>query len=70
MELMNAIPLLLLILIGLMLSLVAWGVLRLRRRPVDDAIPETDNWILVGLLVLGVLGFVVFLAYLMLGIGI
>jgi len=69
MELMNAIPLLLLILIGLMLSLVAWGVLRLRRRTVDDALPETDNSILVGLLVLGVLGLVVFLAYLMLGVG-
>jgi len=69
MELMNAIPLLLLILIGLMLGLVAWGVLRLRRRTVDDALPETDNSILVGLLVLGVLGLVVFLAYLMLGVG-
>jgi uncharacterized membrane protein len=69
MKLMNAIPLLLLILVGLMLSLVAWGVLRLRQRAVDDALPETDNLILVGLLVLGVLAFAVFLAYLMLGIG-
>ena len=69
MKLMNAIPLLLLILVGLMLSLVAWGVLRLRQRAVDDAVPEADNFILAGLLVLGVLAFVVFLAYLMLGVG-
>jgi hypothetical protein len=70
MKLMSAIPLLLLILVGLMLGLVAWGVLRLRRRAVDDVLPDTDNFVLMGLLVLGVLAFGVFLAYLLLGLGV
>ena len=65
---MNAIPLLLLVLVGFMLGLVAWGVLRLRRRAVDDAFLDTDNRILVGLLVLGVLALGVFLTYLLLGL--
>ena len=68
MKLMSAIPLLLLVLVGFMLGLVAWGVLRLRRRAVDDAFLDTDNRILVGLLVLGVLALGAFLTYLVLGL--
>jgi uncharacterized BrkB/YihY/UPF0761 family membrane protein len=69
MKLLSAIPLLLTVLVGFMLGLVAWGVLRLRHRTVDDAFLDTDNRILVGLLVLGVLALGAFLTYLLLGLG-
>lgn len=68
MKLVNAIPLLLLGLVGLVLVLVAWGVLGFRHRA-EDAFLETDNRILVGLLVLSILAFGAFLTYLLLGFG-
>jgi hypothetical protein len=68
MELTNAVPLLLVVLVGFMLSLVAWGILRLRHRAVDDAFLDSDNGILVGLLALGVVALGLFLAYLLLGL--
>ena len=66
MQFMSAIPLMISGLTGLLLGLVAWGSLRLRR-PRKDAPMETDDDVLLGLLVLAAFSLGAFLTYLLLG---
>jgi hypothetical protein len=49
----SAIPLLLSVLIGLLLGLLAWGLLRIRHRTDGDAVMESRDDVLLGLLALG-----------------
>jgi hypothetical protein len=69
MKLSTAIPLLLSVLLGLVLSLVVWGVVRLRRRTVGDRSWDAESGLLLGLLLLGVFALGVFLTYVLLGLG-
>jgi hypothetical protein len=69
MRLSTVIPLLLSVLLVLVLSLVAWGVVRLRRRAVGDTPWDAESGLLLGLLLLGVFALGVFLTYVLLGLG-
>jgi hypothetical protein len=69
MKLSTTIPLLLSVLLGLMLGLVAWGVVRLRRRGVENRAWDTESGLLLGLLLLGIFALGVFLTYVLLELG-
>jgi hypothetical protein len=65
-QFMSAIPLMISVLTGLLLGLVTWGLLRLRRSR-KDAPMETDDDVLLGLLALAAFSLGAFLTYLLLG---
>jgi hypothetical protein len=69
MKLMSVIPLLLSVLVGLVLGLMAWNILRLRRRAADDGPVDTGNGLLLGLLILGAVALGMFLTYVLVGLG-
>jgi len=62
------IPLLLSILVGLVLGLVTWGLLRLRRQE-DDSQAASPDGALLGLLALAAFALGAFLTYALLGLG-
>ncbi len=64
----HPIPLLLIILVGLLLGLVAWGFLRVRGRGDGDALMMLRDDVLLGLLALAAFTLGVFLAYILLGL--
>jgi hypothetical protein len=68
MELFGTIPLVISILVGFLLGLVTVGLLRVRRRPVDDSLPESSDVLLLGLLVLAAFAMGIFLTYILLGL--
>lgn len=63
------IPLFLSVYVGLLLGLVAWGYLRVRRSEFGDIIAGTWDGALLELLVLAVFTTGIFLAYVVLDIG-
>ena len=65
----RAIPILLSILVGLLISAVAWEILRSRSRQNNDATLETSDGLLLGLLVLAALVSSIFAAYILLRAG-
>jgi hypothetical protein len=69
MKLMSVIPLLLSVLVGLVLGLMAWNILHLRRRAADDSPVDTGNGLLLGLLILGALALGMFLTYVLVDLG-
>ena len=66
---MQAIPVLLAILVGLLFGLLTWGFLRMRGREAGDALISVRDDMLVGLLVLAAFALGVFLTYMMIAIG-
>ena len=67
--LMQAIPVLLAILVGLLFVLLAWGFLRMRRQDVREALLGTGDAVLAGLLVLAAFALGVFLTYMVIALG-
>jgi hypothetical protein len=65
---MYAIPVLLVILVGLLFSLLVWGLLRTRRYKAEAMVGAGDD-VLTGLLVLAAFALGVFLAYMAISIG-
>jgi len=65
----HAIPLLLSVLIGLLLGLMTWTLLRLRTHPAKDAPIRSSDDLYIGLLVLAILAVGAFLIYVFLGLG-
>jgi len=65
----QVVPLLLGVLVGLLLSLVAWGFFRSRRHKMSDALMEARGDVLVGFLVLAAFALGVFLIYILIGPG-
>ncbi len=65
----QAIPLLLSVLVGLVLGLVAWGFLRYRSQTADDDLTGTRSDVLLGLLVLAAFALGAFTTYVLLGLG-
>lgn len=65
MSFVHAIPLLLSVLLGLVLGLVVWGLMRSRQEP-GNAL-EMRNDVLVGLLTLAAFALGVFLTYILMG---
>jgi hypothetical protein len=65
----QVVPLLLGVLVGLLLSLVAWGFFRSRRHRVGDALMEGRGDVLVGFLILAAFALGVFLIYVLIGPG-
>ena len=63
----NAIPILLCVLVGAVLSLVAWGLQRSRTHVVGDAVMGARGDVLLGLLVLAAFALGVFLTYVLIG---
>ncbi len=63
----HAIPLLLSILVGLVLGLMAWELLRYRKQALDITQMGTRNDLLLGLLVLAAFGLGVFTTYILIG---
>jgi hypothetical protein len=66
---MQAIPVLLAILVGLLSALLAWGVLRLRGRKAQEALIGTGDAVLTSLLVFAAFALGVFLTYVVIVIG-
>jgi hypothetical protein len=66
MSLMHTVPLLLSILVGLLLGLVTWGFLRIRRHTADDDLVETRDEILFGMLAFAVFSLGAFVTYVLL----
>jgi len=62
----HKIPMLLSVLVGLLLSLIVWGVLRARRHEAGGSLMGTWDNLLLGLLVLAGFGLGAFLTYLLL----
>ena len=67
--LMQAIPILLAILVGLLFALVAWGFLRLRGQEAGETLIGTSDVVLTGLLVLAAFALGVFLTYMIVAFG-
>jgi NhaP-type Na+/H+ or K+/H+ antiporter len=65
---MGPIPLLLSILVGLVLGLVTWGVLRLRRQR-DESQSTSPDGVLLALFALAAFALGAFLTYALLGLG-
>jgi len=63
----HAIPLLLSVLVGLVLGLVALGLLRYRSQASDDSLMGTRNDLLLGLLVLAAFALGAFVTYILIG---
>jgi hypothetical protein len=66
---MQAIPVLLAILMGLLFGLLAWGLLRMRGREAGEALVGVRDDVLIGLLVLAAFALGVFLTYMVIAIG-
>jgi hypothetical protein len=66
---MQAIPVLLAILVGLLFGLLTWGFLRVRGREAGDASIGIRDDVLLGLLVLAAFSLGVFLTYMVVAIG-
>ncbi len=66
---MQAIPVLLAILVGLLFGLLAWGFLRIRSREAGEALIGARDDVLTGLMVLAAFALGVFLAYMVVAIG-
>jgi hypothetical protein len=66
---MQAIPVLLAILVGLLFGLLAWGFLRMRSREAEEALMGAGDDLLTGLLVLAAFALGVFLTYMVIVIG-
>ena len=60
---MQAIPVLLAILVGLLFGLLAWGFLRMRNPKTGETLIEASDGVLAGLLVLATFALGVFLTY-------
>lgn len=63
----HAIPILLSVLVGAVLSLVVWGLQRSRSHVVGDSVMGTRGDVLLGLLVLAAFALGVFLTYVLIG---
>jgi hypothetical protein len=66
---MQAIPVLLAILVGLLFALLAWGFLRLKGHKAGEALIGTGDAMLTGLLVFAAFALGVFLTYVVIVIG-
>jgi hypothetical protein len=66
---MQAIPVLLAILVGLLFGLLAWGLLRMRSREAEEVLIGAGDDLLAGLLVLAAFALGVFLTYMVIVIG-
>jgi hypothetical protein len=66
---MQAIPVLLAILVGLLFGLLTWGSLRVRNRDAGEALVATSDDVLIGLLVLAAFALGVFLTYMVIVVG-
>ena len=66
---MQAIPVLLAILVGLLFGLLAWGFLRMRNHKAGTTLIEASDGVLAGLLVLATFALGVFLTYMVIVIG-
>lgn len=64
----DTVPLLVSVLVGFLLGLVTVGLLRLRRSPAGDSLPETGDPVLLGLLALAAFAMGVFLTYVLFGL--
>lgn len=64
---MRLVPLLLSLLVGLLLGLIAWGILRARSPEDGGGLMGTRDDLLWGLLLLAGLSIVVFISFLLLG---
>lgn len=60
---LGAVPLLLSIVLGLLLGVVAWGIMRIQAAGKDNTVSTWDDDLLIGLLVVGALASGVFLTY-------
>jgi hypothetical protein len=67
MKFFGAAPLVISILVGLLLALVTLGLLRLRRSPIQDNSPGTNDALLLGLLALAAFALGVFSTYILFG---
>ena len=63
----HAIPILLAVLVGAVLSLVAWGLQRSRSHVLGDSVMGVRGDVLLGLLVLAAFALGVFLTYVLIG---
>jgi len=66
---MQAIPVLLAILVGLLCGLLTWGLLRMRGREAGETPIGVRDDVLLGLLVLAAFALGVFLTYMVVAIG-
>ena len=66
---MQAIPVLLAVLVGLLFGLLTWGFLRVKTREVEEALVGVGDGFLTGLLVLAAFALGVFLTYMVIVIG-
>jgi hypothetical protein len=66
---MQAIPVLLAILVGLLFGLLTWGLLRMRGREGGATLIGVRDDVLLGLLVLSAFALGVFLTYMVIAIG-
>ena len=66
---MQAIPVLLAILMGLLFGLLTWGLLRMRSREAGEALIGIRDDVLVALLVLAAFALGVFLTYMVIAVG-
>jgi hypothetical protein len=66
---MQAIPVLLAILVGLLFGLLAWGFLRMQRHDAGKALTGTGDGVLTGLLVLAAFALGMFLTYIVMVVG-
>ena len=62
----EAIPLLVGIVVGMLLSVIAWSVLKARRQTTSDTIVDLQQQVLLGLLFVAVFGAGIFITYLVL----
>ena len=62
----HAVPLLLSVLVGLLLALLAWGLLRIQRQADGSIATETRDDLLLGLLALAAFCLGVFVTYMLL----
>jgi hypothetical protein len=69
MRLMQAIPVLLAILTGLVFALLAWGLVRIRGRETGETLASRGDVMLTGLLVLAAFALGMFLTYIVIAIG-
>jgi hypothetical protein len=60
---MHVVPLLLSALVGLLVGLVTWGFLRVRRHATEDSIIETRDEVLLALLALAAFSLGAFVSY-------
>jgi hypothetical protein len=66
MSILHTVPFLLSILIGLLLSLVTWGFLQVRRHATEDDVLETRDNVLLALLILAAFSLGAFITYILL----